>query len=573
MVCLLGIAVTFDVTETEAAANNTVTGSVYHDINGNGVQDLSKLEVGLAQQKVDLYQNLTDAQNNENILRTVTTNSLGIFSFTKLEKGSYYLRYDQNEGYTPTISENSVRDAYDQPISGIVQVNVDKKLQLIYTTKLSLRRATSLNILPFGDINWDGVMNADEEIVNGKTMIILDLRRLSNVLKSGELASIDLSSLLLNAVSGNVDIANAIYLRTTKNGEIINMPDVESGFYVMIRSPFNLTLSGMLENTAKISAILDIIQGKDITGILDHPELVSTGDIDTNSDNRYIKLLAQLLPQIANEFDKIDYASLLGEENAATIYESTEKLRKLGHLIDQLPATRFVKVNYFGHAYDLTGLQFKKTNQFFFGIKEYAAITGQVFTDTNLDGKKGTLEFLKAVTVTAYDTTGNILAQTTSPGLLGEYKLDKLPYGQPIYLGVSESAPVYPEVVDGKPQALADKKIVAVYEFGRTDSVTTISQNIGIASLSDITVSVKARDEVKNTATLTFSNKNSAAVTVNYEVNNEAAGSFGIKAKGLFAKEAVYNLPLDSLKPSGENQLKANWTVGIYQGSLELLDF
>jgi len=114
---------------------------------------------------------------------------------------------------------------------------------------------------------------------------------------------------------------------------------------------------------------------------------------------------------------------------------------------------------------------------------------------------------------------------------------------------------------------------VATYEFDSKSSVTTISQNIGLASLSDLTIKVKTSNVTNKTATLTFSNQNSAAVNVSYDLNNDIAGAFTVKAKGLLSKETVYDLPLSGLNASGENQLKVNWTAGVYHGNAVLFNF
>ncbi|MCB5956382.1 hypothetical protein [Enterococcus sp. CWB-B31] len=59
-------------------------------------------------------------------------------------------------------------------------------------------------------------MGEGEEIINGKTMIILNLRRFAEVMETGELEAVNVASLLTNALNGNVDSADVIYLRTTK---------------------------------------------------------------------------------------------------------------------------------------------------------------------------------------------------------------------------------------------------------------------------------------------------------------------------------------------------------------------
>lgn len=545
---------------------NTITGTVYQDLNENGIMELKNLEVAVPNQQVVLYESLMDAVNNQNALQSTTTGTLGTFNFTKLKRNTYYVRYNFNQHYRSIAFDRNPISEAGESLNGIVQIDATDRTTLLYTANLPVKRVTSLDILPFEDTNWNGLMDADESILNNKTMIIINLRRLVQVLDSDELSNLDITSLLLNSLSGNIDIADAIYLRTTRDGQVINLPDVSSDLYIMLRSPFDLTLSGLAENTSKIAAILDIIQGGDLSGILNNPDLISTGDIDTNSDNTYIKLLASIFPKIADEIDKLNYAEIIGEDNSTTVTKTTTQLRSLGNLIDNVPAMRFAKVDTFGHAYDLTGLKIKKTTQFFFGIQQYATITGSVFNDTNLNGRKDTLESLRAVDLTAYDEAGNVLGSVRTPSLLGEYELSKLPYGQKIYLGIATDNPVSQELVEGKPAALADKKIVGTYFFEQTSGVTTISQNIGIASVTDIAFRVKSTNAAANSAVVTFVNTNTVALPVYYTLNGEQSDSFTIPARGLLARESVKDVTVTKLQAAGENIITVHWANDFYSG-------
>ncbi|MEI5993228.1 hypothetical protein [Candidatus Enterococcus mansonii] len=571
LICLFMLLVFLGWQETADAAKpdfsiNTISGVVYRDMNENGIMELKNLEIAAPKQQIGLYSSVEDAQNDQNSLKKTTSNSVGLFSFTRLKRGTYYLRYNFDATYRPILFEGNAVDGNNQQLGGIVKIDATSPSKFLYTKNLPLKKITSLDILPFEDKNWNGLMDEEESIMNGKTMMILNLRRLAEVVKNGELKSLDVPSLVLGSLNGNVDIADAIYLRTTKNGQLINIPDVKSDLYIIVRSPFNLTISDMVTNISKVKAIIEIVLGGDLTGILNNPELISTGDIDTNSDNDYIKLLASILPKIADEADKLDYSKLLGEETATSITKTINQIRQLGTLIDHIPATRFAKVDYFGNSYDLTGLKFKKTNQFFFGIKQYASISGYVFNDSNLNGQKDTFETLKSVDLTAYDENGNILTSVKTPTTFGEFKISQLSYGQNIYLGISSDAPVAPEMIDGKPAALADKKIIACYYFEKTSAITTIKQNIGIANVSDIGIRVKKADPATNSAIVTFSNKNSIPLTVSYSLNEQETTSFGIKAKGIFSKESVQDVSLTDLFEPGMNKITGNWTNGVYTG-------
>lgn len=479
---ILGIVVFGETTEAAQLdlPVNTITGSVYQDINENGVMELKNFEITVPKQQVRLYHSLVDAQQDQNVVSTTNTNAVGMFSFSKLKRGNYYIRYDFDKAYRPVNFAQSALDDAGIQTSGIAKIDATNRSKLLYTIDLPQKRVTNLEILPFEDKNWNGLMDSEEAIMDGKTMIILNVRRFSEVIKNKELDGLDVSKLLSGALGGNLDISDAIYFRTTKNGQLINMPDVTSDLYIIIRSPFDLTLTSMVGNITKINALLAIIQGGDIEAILNDPELIAAGDIDTNSDNEYIHLLASILPKIADEVDKINYNEIIGEDNAAVITKTTNQLRAIETLLNKIPAMRFVKVDHFGNSYDLTGLKFKRTNQFFFGIKKYATLSGYTFNDKNKNGKKDLLERLQSIDLTIYDAKGNVLGTVKTPASIGEYKLINLPYDQTLYLGIPENLTSTTAMTIDKPAALADKNIIGEYYIEGTSGNASLRQDIGI---------------------------------------------------------------------------------------------
>lgn len=292
------------------------------------------------------------------------------------------------------------------------------------------------------------------------------------------MSELDLNSKILGALGGSLDIEDAILFRTSSKGAAITMPNVDSGMYVMVRSPFNLTVGDLLGNIDKVTAIIDIISGGDIQGILDNPTLLDTGDISTTPNNDYIKALANFLPKAIKATEKVDVEKYLGTETATSFNSTLAEVQSVATLLNHIPAMRFAKVDIWGNSYDLTGLKFTKTTDFQFGIRKLPVITGDLFVDKNKNGKKDLLELGKATKVTAYDANGNVLQSVTTSSLTTKFTLDKLAFDKTIYIGIDGTngySPVYTGTV---PPALQGLRLVGAYTFDSTSSVQEIKQNI-----------------------------------------------------------------------------------------------
>lgn len=455
----------------------TVSGTVYADTNGNGVMELHNLDLPLANMSVTLHKTLADAQAGTNIVASAKTNAVGVYNFTKLAKGNYFIKYGTETTTKPVVQSNSATDAAGKQIPGIAAITINT-LNVVTWADLATKKTTNLTMTPFEDLNGNGLKDTNESISDGKTLIFINLEKAADLISSGRLSELDLNSKIMGALGGSLDIEDAILFRTSSKGAAITMPNVDPGMYVMVRSPFNLTIGDLLGNIDKVTAIIDIISGGDIQGILDNPTLLDTGDISTTPNNDYIKALANFLPKAIKSVEKVDVEKVLGTDAATSVNTTLADVQSVATLLNHIPAMRFAKVDIWGNSYDLTALKFTKTTDFQFGIRKLPVITGDLFVDKNKNGKKDLLEFGKATKVTAYDANGNVLQSVTTSSFSTKFTLDKLAFDKTIYIGIDGTnsySPVYTGVV---PPALQGLRLVGAYTFDSKSSIQEIKQNI-----------------------------------------------------------------------------------------------
>lgn len=569
-------------TENQAAISlpiYSISGNAFQDNNQNGAFDISKLDFGLKNETVALYSSLQDAKNNVNPLKSVKTNSLGAYSFTSLKQGSYFIKYNQDQtSYQAIALDKNPSNELGGKITGIVPISI-KKEKLLYKENLPLRRVTTISITPFSDQNWNGVKEEAETILSGKTMIIVDLRRLAQAYQNGALKNIDTSAILSSALtSGDVNLLDGLYLRTTKNNQAIQMPDTKSGTYAMIRSPFNLTIGDSLNNLDRIQAILTILQNGDIEELLNNTDLLNTNDITTNNDNLYLKKLATVFQQLAIESGKINMDAVLSSNNNQLFSSVSTQLGKTANLLNSLPAYRLGVVTYFGDSFDITGLKIKKTNDFLFGIKNYATISGNVFSDLDNNGQKSSLELTGVnAKVIVYDTNGAELASTNTTSLNSAYKLAMLPYNTTLYLAVETDRPITPLLAANEvPSSLKNKKIVGSYTIDKYAVETVISQNIGAMSNTPnaVSLSLKEFNAELAQAKVTFTNTDKLkTASVFYSLNGGVEQSVTLDRAPVFGSAKPKEVILASTVSHGQNSLKAYWKAGVYQVPLADLTF
>ncbi|MGX7418225.1 hypothetical protein ACWOFR_05410 [Carnobacterium gallinarum] len=563
---LIGFAKPVDAAISDPAIYSIV-GTVFTDTNENGVYELPLLEVPQTNKQVALYRSLADAEANVNPVKSVKTNGIGAYNFSRLTVGTYFIKYGIEDKTRPIVQKKTALNPNGEPVNGVVQVEITAG-NLVNITDLATKKIINLTMTVFEDLNMNGVMDSSETILDGKTLIFIDLIKTKAMLDSGDLGKIDLVMAVLNAVGGSIDVGNgAMAFRTTANGKVLDMPDIDAGMYVMIRSPFNLTLNDLMGNVSKIQVILDIVEGKDMTEIINHPELISTGDITTTYDNDYLKKVVSFLPKAINTIDSLDTGKYLGTDVGTNVDKILGDARGIVKILNNIPAMRFAKVDIFGNSYDLTGFKVVKTTDFRFGVRSLASISGTVFNDINGNGTQNSLELSKSISLTAYNEQGEVLRTITTPEALGGYKIDQLPYDTTIYLVAGGENPISPRYEGEVPSIFDPNRVVGVYNFASADPNSTVKQTIGLSIFSQPGMVVKSQNAANQTAVVTFSNKNSGKLNVNYSLNGGEIQTTTVNAKNIFGGDAKKDVTLTNLQ-SGTNSLKVYWTAGPYKGKV-----
>ncbi|HCC34288.1 MAG TPA: hypothetical protein DEQ02_01110 [Ruminococcaceae bacterium] len=543
---------------------NTITGTVFVDTDQNGILDVKKLDLPKAGMKVTLYSSLQDAQAGTKAVKSASTSSLGLYSFTGLKRGTYYLSYAKDANVSPVVMGKSAVDADGNQIPGILKVTIGST-DLVLWQDLALRKITNLNLTVFNDANVNGVKDAAETIPGGKTMIILDLLKLKDMIENNSFGEIDILSTLLSTLTGNVDLGDAVFFRTTTEGQKIQFPDVQKGIYVMIRSPFNLTLTNLISDAGRIAALFTLLQSGDPSALINETAgLLDTGDMTTIPTNTYIQLLATWLTKAMDALDSAEVERYLGADIGAQTSMLSGTVRAAANLLDKIPAMRFAAVDRWGSSYDLTDLRITKTSEFLFGLRDFASIAGVVYSDTNADGKKATLELGKAVKVTAYDAGGNVLGSDDSMAVLGSYTIEKMPYDTDIYLAIDSAEPVSPYYDGTLPDALQGLTVIGVYNIPFDLPDPQLKADIGIASVTNLGLQLKSKNDAAKTAVVTVTNKNFASYTVEYSVNDGSASETTISSRGLFS-DTKKDITLSGLV-SGENIVRIHWKTALYAG-------
>ncbi len=143
---------------------------VWLDVNKNGIQDSG--EAGLANVTVKLY----DSSNN--LVSTTTTNASGIYGFSNLAPGTYYVQFVAPSGYTISAKDQGSDDAKDSDAdattgktASVTLAAGDNNLTVdagMYVTPASLGDKVWL------DANKDGIQDAGENGIANVTVKLYD---------------------------------------------------------------------------------------------------------------------------------------------------------------------------------------------------------------------------------------------------------------------------------------------------------------------------------------------------------------------------------------------------------------
>lgn len=438
----------------------TVGGTVYADSDADGALDFG--EPLLPKIAVSLYRSAEDAEARLDPVRTTTTNALGLYRVSSLTPGTYYAVADAAGAVVAPVS-----------VGG---------LNLVESADLATSPTATLSATVFADANGNGAQDASESNVDGQTILFIDVAKTIEMVSGGGIEGLDIGSAVSAAVSGSLDIGDAILFRTTAKGAPVTYPDVSAGAYVMMRSPFNLTLGDALTDTARITALIEVISSGDPSALLDDPSLLSASGISTTPDNEYLKKAVTALSKLASTIDRAAVSGLVGEDLAQDAGDVSGTVKQVAALIDAVPAMHFAVVDRRGQGWSLTGLKLEKTNEFLFGVRQPVSITGTVFSDNNANGKKDTFEFAEAVTLTAHAADGTVLSSVKTPSLFGSYTLGKLPYDTDLYIVLSGTTkrPSVP-YTGTVPEALAGMTVVASARLDSAGTADTVPLTVGLA--------------------------------------------------------------------------------------------
>ncbi len=144
-----GMALGSDVCQI-TVVSGTVSGTVYNDLNGNGVQDPG--EPGIRGVTVDLL------SSRGSLVQTTTTDGNGAYRFSSVAPGSYMVQETDPEGYTSTTSNNV-------PISAAANGSA--------TANFGDQDQGTISGNVFLDTNGNGIQDLDEPGISGVTVTLL----------------------------------------------------------------------------------------------------------------------------------------------------------------------------------------------------------------------------------------------------------------------------------------------------------------------------------------------------------------------------------------------------------------
>ncbi len=147
---------------------------VWHDVNGNGVQDAG--EEGIGSVRVDLF------DDSGVLIGTTYTDSNGYYEFINLYPGDYYVKFTAPNGYDITFAHEGGNDTHD---SDVDNSNGSGTTQMINLEPGEFDESIDAGYyicVPIGDLVWYDTNQNDvaDNFENGINGIKVEIYRLSN---------------------------------------------------------------------------------------------------------------------------------------------------------------------------------------------------------------------------------------------------------------------------------------------------------------------------------------------------------------------------------------------------------
>jgi len=139
---------------------------VWHDLDGDGIQDAG--EPGINNVKVELY------KSDHTYVGTAWTNSNGIYKFTNLEPGSYYLKFyiPSGSGYLFTLKDMGAndKDSDADTSTGLTMVTTLSAGETDYTWDCGMYKKGKIGDYVWEDMNGNGIQDDGATGISGVTV-------------------------------------------------------------------------------------------------------------------------------------------------------------------------------------------------------------------------------------------------------------------------------------------------------------------------------------------------------------------------------------------------------------------
>jgi len=344
-------------TTTVQIVPGAISGIVYNDLNGDGIQNGSEGVLGGV--TIELL------NSSGSVIASTTTNALGAYSFSSLTPGSYTVRETDPNGYTSTTA-NSV------PVNVVAGGTT--------SANFGDQQKGTISGTVFNDLNGNGLQDGSESGIGGVTIELIDST--GTVVYS--VITTNGAYQFTNVLAGNYTVREndlTGYTSTTANSVPVNVASGGSAIANFGDQQVG-TISGMVFNDLNGDGLQDGSEsglgGVTIQLLNSAGTVVATTTTTTNG---------------AYQFMNVPVGNYTVRETDPSGYTSTTA--------NSVP----VNVTLGGAA---------NAN---FGDQQQGTISGTVFSDLNGDGTQDTGEGgLGGVTIQLLDSAGSVVAITTTAG-------------------------------------------------------------------------------------------------------------------------------------------------------------
>ncbi|MCP4105010.1 MAG: Cna B-type domain-containing protein [Desulfobacteraceae bacterium] len=351
---------------------NSISGFVFNDLNGNGIQDPDESGIGGV---------ITDVlDSGGNVVATATTIGNGAYIITDIPEGTYIVRETDPDGLSSTTPN---------------EISVDMAPDSSASANFGDQQKGTVSGYVFNDINGNGIQDSGEDGIGGVTVQLLDAD--GNIVKT--VTSVGNGSYIMTGVpAGSYTVQETDpqdFTSTTPNTIQVDI-DAEGAA--------SANFGDQTQSGSAISGFVFYdVDGNGIWGA-DEPGIANANITLIDSTGTHTATVTTDTGG-AFSFDNIESGTYTVQETDLDGYVSTT------------PNTVTVTT------------PSDEPEEVLFGDRQQGNIIGSVFDDLNGNGKQNQGESgLPGVTVQLLDTDGNIIAESTTDQN-GDYIFENIPPG------------------------------------------------------------------------------------------------------------------------------------------------